>query len=112
MGSPLLYVVIGAAALLIVVFILLRLYVSWLHKVGPNQALIISHGNKVDVVTGGTRFVNHLTTRWQELSLELMSFDVAPPQDLWRGGASRGRCAGGMGGGVHGRRDYAAHGTS
>jgi flotillin len=60
-----------------------RLYVSWLHKVGPNQALIISSGNKVDVVTGGSRFVNHLTTRWQELSLELMSFDVAPPQDLY-----------------------------
>jgi flotillin len=45
--------------------------------------LIVSHGNKVDVVTGGSRFVNQLTTRWQELSLELMSFDVAPPQDLY-----------------------------
>jgi len=74
---------IGAAALLIVVFIVLRLYFSWLHKVGPNQALIVSHGNKVEVVTGGSMFVNHLTTRWQELSLELMSFDVAPPQDLY-----------------------------
>lgn len=37
---------------------------------------------------------------------------IVPPQNLGRGGASRGRCAGGMGGGVHGRRDYAAHGTS
>jgi flotillin len=81
--SGLLLLVIGVIALLIVIFSVLRVYVSWLHKVGPNQALIISHGNKVDVVTGGTRFVNHITTRWQELSLELMSFDVAPAQDLY-----------------------------
>jgi len=81
--NALLYIVVGVVVLLIVIFILLRLYFSWLHKVGPNQALIISHHNKVEVVTGGSRFVNHLTTRWQELSLELMSFDVAPPQDLY-----------------------------
>lgn len=68
---------------LIVIFSFLRVYFSWLHKVGPNQALIISHGNQVEVVTGGSKFVNHLTKRWQELSLELMSFDVAPSQDLY-----------------------------
>lgn len=83
MDPVLLAIVVGVVAVLIVVFILLRLYFSWLHKVGPNQALIISHGNKVEVITGGTKFVNHLTTRWQELSLELMSFDVAPSQDLY-----------------------------
>jgi flotillin len=81
--DPLLMTGILVVAVLIVLFIVLRLYFSWLHKVGPNQALIVSHGSKVDVVTGGTRWVNHLTTRWQELSLELMSFDVAPAQDLY-----------------------------
>jgi len=79
----LLYVGIGVVALLIVVFIAVRLVASLLRKVGPNQALIISHGNKVEVVTGGARFVFPLTQRIQELSLELMSFDVAPPQDLY-----------------------------
>src|SRR5579885_1032648 len=83
MDSSLVVIGIGVVALLIVVFLLLRLYFSWLHKVGPNQALIVSHGSKVEFVTGGTKFVNHLTTRWQELSLELMSFDVAPSQDLY-----------------------------
>jgi len=82
--DALLYIVVGIVVIvLIVAFSFLRLYFSWLHKVGPNQALIISHHNKVEVVTGGSRFVNHLTTRWQELSLELMSFDVAPSQDLY-----------------------------
>ncbi len=83
MGQILSIIGIGVLALLIVVFIILRFYVSWLHKVGPNQALIVSAGKKVEVITGGSKFVNHLTSRWQELSLELMSFDVAPPQDLY-----------------------------
>ncbi|MGH2507888.1 MAG: SPFH domain-containing protein, partial [Ktedonobacteraceae bacterium] len=54
-----------------------------LRKVGPNEALLISHGSKVEVVTGGSRVVIPLLQRTQELSLELMSFDVAPPQDLY-----------------------------
>jgi flotillin len=76
-------IVVFVVVILIIVFSLLRLFFSWLHKVGPNQALIVSHHNKVEVITGGSKFVNHLTERWQELSLELMSFDVAPPQDLY-----------------------------
>src|SRR5581483_6213811 len=70
-------------AALIVLIIGIRIYGSLLRKVGPNQALIISKGSKIDVVTGGTKFVIPLTQRVQELSLELMSFDVAPPQDLY-----------------------------
>ncbi len=82
--NAILYIVVGIVVIvLIFAFSALRLYFSWLHKVGPNQALIVSHHNKVEVITGGSKFVNHLTTRWQELSLELMSFDVAPPQDLY-----------------------------
>lgn len=81
--DPLVFPVIGAVALIIVVIIVIRIYGSLLRKVGPNQALIISKGSKVDVVTGGTKFVIPLTQRVQELSLELMSFDVAPPQDLY-----------------------------
>jgi flotillin len=81
--DPLVFVAVGAVVLIIVVIIAIRIYGSLLRKVGPNQALIISKGNRVDVVTGGTKFVIPLTQRVQELSLELMSFDVAPPQDLY-----------------------------
>lgn len=84
MISPIiLYIIGGVVALLIVVFIILRLFAAFLRKVGPNQALIISGGKKVEVITGGSRFVVPLFQRIQELSLELMSFDVAPPQDLY-----------------------------
>jgi flotillin len=81
--DPLLLIGILVVVALIVLVIGVRIYGSLLRKVGPNQALIISKGSKIDVVTGGTKFVIPLTQRVQELSLELMSFDVAPPQDLY-----------------------------
>lgn len=81
--DPLLLIGILVVSALIVLVIGIRIYGSLLRKVGPNQALIISKGSKIDVVTGGTKFVIPLTQRVQELSLELMSFDVAPPQDLY-----------------------------
>jgi len=81
--DPVLLMGILVVAALIVLVIGIRIYGSLLRKVGPNQALIISKGSKIDVVTGGTKFVIPLTQRVQELSLELMSFDVAPPQDLY-----------------------------
>lgn len=68
---------------LIVVFLLFYIWGRMLRKVGPNEALLISHGSKVEVVTGGSQLVFPLLQRIQELSLELMSFDVAPPQDLY-----------------------------
>ncbi len=75
--------VVIAAILLIVVFVLIYIWGKMLRKVGPNTALIISSGRKVEVVTGGSKLVFPLFQRVQELSLELMSFDVAPPQDLY-----------------------------
>src|SRR5579875_295346 len=76
-------IVILAAILLFVLFLIIYIWGRMLRKVGPNQALIISSGRKVNVVTGGSQFVVPLFQRVQELSLELMSFDVAPPQDLY-----------------------------
>ncbi|HEY1350870.1 MAG TPA: SPFH domain-containing protein [Ktedonobacteraceae bacterium] len=81
--DPLLLLGLLVVAALVVLVIGVRIYGSLLRKVGPNQALIVSKGSKIDVVTGGTKFVIPLTQRVQELSLELMSFDVAPPQDLY-----------------------------
>src|SRR5947209_15526029 len=78
-------IVIGVAALVAVVFILIQTWGRLLRKVGPNQALIVygavPGGTKV--ITGGSKFVVPLYQRAQEFSLELMSFDVAPAQDLY-----------------------------
>ncbi len=78
-------IIIGVVALVAVVFILIQTWGRLLRKVGPNQALIVygavPGGTKV--ITGGSKFVVPLYQRAQEFSLELMSFDVAPAQDLY-----------------------------
>src|SRR5437667_5917696 len=83
--DPLILLVIGVAALVAVLFILIQAWGRLLRKVGPNQALIVygavPGGTKV--ITGGSHFVIPLYQRAQEFSLELMSFDVAPAQDLY-----------------------------
>src|SRR4051812_26686169 len=81
--SPIPVFVVLAVVILFVIFLLIYIWGRMLRKVGPNQALIISSGKKVEIVTGGSKFVIPLFQRVQELSLELMSFDVAPPQDLY-----------------------------
>jgi flotillin len=54
-----------------------------LRKVGPNQALIRYGMGGTHIVHGGAQIVLPLIHSAQELSLELMSFDVAPQQDLY-----------------------------
>ncbi|HZO73267.1 MAG TPA: SPFH domain-containing protein [Ktedonobacteraceae bacterium] len=76
----------GLLGLIIVVTAIFRIYGSLLRKVGPNQALIIyGVGNRgvPKIVKSDAHFVIPLYQRAQELSLELMSFDVAPRQVLY-----------------------------
>src|SRR5258708_7038823 len=83
--DPLILLLIGVVALVVVLFILIQTWGRLLRKVGPNQALIVygavPGGTKV--ITGGSKFVVPLYQRAQEFSLELMSFDVAPRQVLY-----------------------------
>src|SRR3989442_5507750 len=83
--DPLILLLIGVVALVVVLFILIQTWGRLLRKVGPNQALIVygavPGGTKV--ITGGAEFVVPLLQRAQEFSLELMSFDVAPRQVLY-----------------------------
>jgi flotillin len=65
---------------MIVISMLARLY----RKVGPNQALLVyGRGKTPRVVKGAGTIIWPLVENWQLLSLELMSFDVAPQQDLY-----------------------------
>src|SRR5437879_6361626 len=56
---------------------------SMFRKVGPNQALIIFGFGGTHIVQGGGRVIWPMVQSARELSLELMSFDVAPTQDLY-----------------------------
>lgn len=73
-------VIVGIVlATLTVFFIIARMY----RKVGPNQALIVYGIGGTHIVTGGGKVIWPIVQTCRELSLELMSFDVAPRQDLY-----------------------------
>src|SRR5215212_7371855 len=78
--TPVIIVPIVLAVVLLVIF---RILAGLYRKVGPNQALIVYGMGHPKVVKGGGAIVWPMVQRADELSLELMSFDVAPPQDLY-----------------------------
>src|SRR5437868_14830126 len=81
--DPLILLAAGVVVAVIVVFVILQIVGRLLRKVGPNQALIVYGAGGTRVITGGSHFVIPLYQRAQDFSLELMSFDVAPSQDLY-----------------------------
>src|SRR4051794_20219618 len=67
-------------AIMLVISMLARLY----RKVGPNEALLVyGRGKTPRVVKGAGTIIWPLVESSRLLSLELMSFDVAPQQDLY-----------------------------
>jgi flotillin len=81
--DPIILLAVGVAAIVVVVIIIIQTIGRLLRKVGPNQALIVYGAGGTKVITGGSHFVIPLYQRAQDFSLELMSFDVAPSQDLY-----------------------------
>jgi flotillin len=72
-------VVAAVAAFLLAMSII----ATWFRKVGPNQALIVFGFRGTRVVKGHGTVVWPMVEHAHELSLELMSFDVAPQQNLY-----------------------------
>jgi flotillin len=72
-------VVILVALVVLILFVSATLF----RKVGPNQALIVYGFGGTKVVKGSGKVVWPMVQQARELSLELMSFDVAPTQDLY-----------------------------
>src|SRR5438270_9277011 len=77
--GPIIIAVAAVAAFLIAMSII----ASWFRKVGPNQALIVYGFRGTRVIKGHGTVVLPMLEHAHELSLELMSFDVAPQQDLY-----------------------------
>lgn len=72
-------VAIGVIALLTMMMTIGNMY----RRVAPNRALIVYGWSGTHIVSGGAKLVWPMFQSAQELSLELMSFDVAPEQDLY-----------------------------
>lgn len=77
--SILIIVGILVVILLVLAAVIARLY----RKVGPNEALIVYGFGGTKVVKGSGKVIWPMIQQSRGLSLELMSFDVAPTQDLY-----------------------------
>ncbi len=80
-GLPFIPVVAGLAVL--AVLLGMGLLARMFRKAGPHEALIIYGLRGTRIVKGGGTIIFPMIEQCRELSLELMSFDVAPQQSLY-----------------------------
>ena len=78
-NDMILIVGLGLLALIFILGILARMY----RKAGPHEALIVYGFRGPRVIKGHGTVIFPMVENCRELSLELMSFDVAPQQDLY-----------------------------
>jgi len=72
------------AGLMVLTILFLMMVMAKLYrKAGPHQALVVFGFRGTRIVKGGGTVIFPLEESYRELSLELMSFDVAPQQDLY-----------------------------
>src|SRR6266478_2764341 len=72
-----------AGLLVLVILFAMASFASLLRKVGPHEALIVYGIRGPRTVTNGGTIVVPMLEQCRQLSLELMSFDVAPQQSLY-----------------------------
>jgi flotillin len=80
-GLPFIPVIAGLAVL--AVLLGMALLARMFRKAGPHEALIIYGLRGTRIVKGGGTIIFPMIEQCRELSLELMSFDVAPQQSLY-----------------------------
>ena len=81
-GFPI-YVWVIAGLVILCTFLFISVMVRLYRKAGPHEALVVFGFRGTRIVKGGGTVVLPLVEDWHGLSLELMSFDVAPQQDLY-----------------------------
>jgi flotillin len=79
MNEYILFIGLAVLALILLMGLIARMY----RKAGPNEALIVYGFRGPRVITGNGTVIFPMVENCRELSLELMSFDVAPQQDLY-----------------------------
>ena len=72
------------AGLIVLVILFIAITITRMYRIaGPNEAFIVTGMRGLRIVNGGGTIVLPLIENARQLSLELMSFDVAPVQDLY-----------------------------
>src|SRR5437879_11756184 len=76
-------VVVGAGLLALVLLMVMIVVARMYRKAGPHEALIVYGMGGTHVYTGRGAIIFPMVQTCTDLSLELMSFDVAPQQHLY-----------------------------
>jgi flotillin len=80
-GTTTVWIVVGLAV--VAVMCLFGMIARLFRKAGPHEALVVYGFRKTRVVIGAGTVIFPMIESYKLLSLELMSFDVAPQQDLY-----------------------------
>jgi flotillin len=72
-----------AGLMVLTVFLLMAVWARLYRKAGPHEALVVYGLRGTRVVKGHGTVILPMVESCRDLSLELMSFDVAPQQDLY-----------------------------
>ena len=76
-------VFVWAGLLVLVIIFAMTIVARMYRKVGPNEALVVYGVGGTHVYSGRGALIFPMVQTCRELSLELMSFDVAPQQNLY-----------------------------
>ena len=76
-------VVIVAVVVVLVLLLLMSAMATLFRKAGPHEALIVYGLRGTRIVKGRGTVIFPMIETYRQLSLQLMSFDVAPQQDLY-----------------------------
>src|SRR5215470_9679692 len=79
---PLQFLVVAGLMVMALVF-LMSMFASLYRKAGPHQALVVYGIRGTRIIKGRGTVIFPMVESFRELSLQLMSFDVAPQQDLY-----------------------------
>ncbi len=81
MSNSVTFIIVGLVVL--ATLILIGLMAKMFRKAGPNEAIIVYGFRGPRIIKGGGAVIFPVVENSRQLSLELMSFDVAPQQDLY-----------------------------
>ena len=76
-------IVIVAVGAILAIFFLMGTLARLYRKAGPHEALVVYGMRRTRIIRGRGTVIFPMVENWRGLSLELMSFDVAPKQDLY-----------------------------
>src|SRR5437879_6871893 len=77
------FIIAGLA--LLTIFFSVAMFARLYRKAGPHEALVVYGARGTRVIKGHGTMIFPMFESCRELSLQLMSFDVAPQQDLYTG---------------------------